>query len=390
MRPGGSVYQYKTVFGTETDSLTITWLSRLGYACLIGLTGYMSYDGVRIFRSDLPFAVQLAFAGVVTLVLGAGLKLLLWRMPRFDIWLLGFTLAGTMPAIFFNFIGFYHKTGEVTIVREQRDDAQDVIRAYNAILLRESGKAGADIESDRQTKLAAAKKDYTDQLTLLERRVSNAGLLVQEEADGVKRSDTTGVIGQGDVARLREADKKRADADFTIDKKALDDDNTAKVDAINGAADAKLAHLKAASDLLDKLTGNNKSGTSSELEHEALTSTTGILDDGVSASDKIADCESLDELEDAARQADKMMDRINGEYTAATGRSLDAKGIKVENGNLFDLSIRGLLHFDFSAWGSLILAMLMDWLDTLIVFGIRRHEADGPAPAPATAPAPGP
>ena len=109
------------------------------------------------------------------------------------------------------------------------------------------------------------------------------------------------------------------------------------------------------------------------LERAALQSDDGILDNGMSSADKVADAETLEELDEAGRGANKLMAQINSEYTGATGRSLDPKGVTVQNGYLFDLAIMGLWHFDIAAWVSLIIAILVDALDTCIVYGMRRN-----------------
>lgn len=371
------VTQYKTVFGTTTDSPVVASLARVGYACAVLMTLYFAYEGFKVIRNDAPLLVQIAFAGVITLVLGTGLKLLLWRRKRFGFDMLLVTLLGASPALIFNFFGFNHVTGERVIVRDERDAAIVIVRSYDTLARREVGTAEAKFEEARRNTIDAANSSHREELVLLERRVSNANLRVVEESEGAKiEPGATGVVGFGERAVDRTAEKRRADADYVIEKKALDDAHTAKIDGINKAADARMARLKKARELLDELSGYEKQdGGDAALEADALlTSADGIVEDKLAPMQQIVEAESLSDLDEAGRRANKTMAQINSEYTAATGESLNPKPIEVKNGNLFDLSVRGLASGDISAWVSLIIAMLLDWLDTCLVFLMRRRE----------------
>lgn len=368
--------QFRTVFGTTTDSRVVATLSKIGYTAAILMTLYFAYEGFKVVRPDVPFVIRCAFAAVVALVLGTGLKLLLWRRKRFDGWMLVLCLLGATPALFFNFIGFYHVTGEKSIVRSEREEAQQTLRAYDGLVRREAGKAESVIEATRRDETGKADAAYREEVALLERRVSNAALLATEEVAGVKREETTGLEGHGDFARQREADKARAEADYKIDLKKLDDDHQAKVDAVNEAADVRMGHLRNAVDLLDDLSGYEKPGENAALEAAALEAPTGVIEDGNSSSDEIAASESLDELDEAGRKANKLMAQVNSEYTSAGLSALDPKPIRVIKGNLFDLSVLGLVNLEVSALVSLFVAVMLDWLDCFIVFLWRRREDD--------------
>jgi hypothetical protein len=287
---------------------------------------------------------------------------------------MGIGLLAALAALSFDFFGLYQHSGIQTILAEEQSRAKEVVNTFNVVARREIGANRGEFEISRRDGLKEARDYYDTQVMLSQRRVASVENIYEDEVQGVPTDITTGRIGRGDVARRRAAELRRAKQADGIDQSRLRSQYEGERDKVTDEFDEKLRHLGLAESLLNQLVDYQ---VATPTERQIQTSS---LSTNVSVIEQIVESDTFDSLESVARRGNGLMSQAALEYKTATGATLNVRDIEVQNGNLFEMSIRGLMSLDIAAFVSLFLAFLFEWLDVVLVFMMRVGEPENLSP----------
>lgn len=363
---------YRTVLGFETHNEFVGRMIEVTYVFVVIAAWFFALSGLSVILTDWGGWMR---ALVATAIVGIAftIKLALFGRRTFPATAAFVACLISLAPFTFDFFGLYQHTGVAQMLADEKGEALVTVNDFNAVGRREVGIARSKIEADLTAAFTSADRKLADDMALFERRKVNAHHLAVDERVGVPSSDTTGVVGAGPVAALRESASRRESDMFAVNKQQAEREAATAKQNAQTTHDAAAAHLDATERLLNQL-----------VAYENVTPVTGraIEDEPApvdSVADDIVEAPSFGALYEVGRHGNGLMAQINSQFRAANvagSPSLDPKDITVEGGNLFDLSVRGLMKGDIAAYVSLFLAFLFEMMDIVVVYFIRRGDEE--------------
>jgi hypothetical protein len=281
-----------------------------------------------------------------------------------------FTIVGASAAFLvavlpwqLDFVGFYAETGYHDSLEREKIAATKVVSDYDVKATDKIAELASKIEADKAEALAAADRYLDEQVGMLQSRISSAKLLVVDEKVGVKTGQTTGIVGAGDQAKIRESELRRAEQELADKKPRIEAEVARRKAAADADAASRLASLVSAKAELDTLVPRAKfdeDGNPFEVKGEDVPEP--VLE-------QIASASTFDELGEAARKANTAMSTVS----SLTGTPV--AGVIVSSDNVFEMSYAALQRGDITAIVCFFMAFLMEIVDILIAYAKRREDA---------------
>lgn len=380
-KDSGKRSRIKTVYGFYTDSVRVGYAMQFLYYGIALIAVASAYWALKEAVSQWPTILIFIAASVVA---GApvGFKLMLYARKEFAGGALLVVLFTSAAAMFFNQVGFYREIGVSTIIETQKLEATETINTFNVVARKAIADAKGVVEQDRADELGKVRQALAEDIALYERRVVNARHTAIDERDGVKSDETSGVAGEGQLAKQQKAASRREADMLGTNKKLAEETAKSSEERVNAKADARIAHLDNAVANLDKLVEHEVASSERKIE-------VGETQKVESASAQIAEAESFKDLVTASRRANGLMAAVASEAKAGVAElSIDVKDVQIVGGNSFELYVLALGEGKVAAWLAFFLGFMFEWLEPLSVYLIRNFlpkedededEGDGPS-----------
>jgi len=212
------------------------------------------------------------------------------------------------------------------------------------------------VESDIEQK-------SNSQLRVLNDRVNKAQQAVTDETKGVRGKSTSGISGVGPRSIELEADLRKEQATVELEKKELDDNKKKEVETTKTTIELEKRtleenHLKE----LDRIKKENENKLNS-------------LNQGIESIENLIGNDGLVLKANKANSFMELADvsvRLNSAINVVSSKlNVEPKYIKFESDNVIQLSFGALIRGDITALICFLLAMLLEIVDTIIVYMVR-------------------
>lgn len=297
-------------------------------------------------------------------------------------------LISLLPTIF-DFVGFYSETSIKSALQSTKFDVlekvnyfdKEVRKSINKQLLQLESETNAiktKIEQEHTSKIkdltektnivtTDLEQQFTSKLKELNDKVNQAEQAFIDETEGVRGKITSGVAGIGPRAKELEADIRKAKAEVEIAKKELETNKLKEIEVSKSNIILEQRELEAIKEReLERVQKEY------ETKKASLEQGIGAIDGLVAVKDgeeglifQVNKAKTFDELADTSIKLNSAINVVSSKL------NVEPQFIKFDTDNVINLSFSALLRGDITAMICFLLALLLEVVDTIIVYMVR-------------------
>jgi hypothetical protein len=272
------------------------------------------------------------------------IKIILYGRKEFTLKMAYLCIAISILPTIFDFIGFYAKTSVRQSLIETKFEVLEKINYFDKDARESITKNIIELDQNFNAQLVQIDKKFNDQKAELSGAVLDAEQTYIDETQGVTGQSTSGKIGVGPKARELEANLRRKQAENKLVIENLDGDKKREISRVTKDYEAEKASLQQGVTTIDELV---KTGKDSGLVVE------------------VTKAQTFDELAET-------LIRLNSSINVISSKlKLEPEYIKFSTENIIQLSFGALLRGEITAVICFALAVLLEIVDTIIVYMIR-------------------
>jgi hypothetical protein len=253
-------------------------------------------------------------------------------------------IAISMLPTIFDFIGFYSETSIRQSLVNTKFEVLEKLNYFD----KEARSAINDniikLDKEHNAALTKVEQDFNAQQSNLAKEVVDAEQTYIDETQGVSGRTTSGKIGVGPKAKELEAEVRKTEASVTLKKKELESNKQREIERLNKDYETKLASYQKGIEAIDALVSseNNK----------------GLIFE-------VNKAKTYDELADTVV---KLNTAVN---TVSSKLDVEPEYVKFSTENVIQLAFGALTRFEITAIICFALALLLEIVDTIIVYMVR-------------------
>jgi hypothetical protein len=254
-----------------------------------------------------------------------------------------------LPTIF-DFIGFYAKTSVRQSLVETKFEVLEKINYFDKEARDSITKNILQLDQNFNAKLVETDQKFNEQKAELNKKVLDAEQTYLDETQGVQGRSTSGRMGVGPKAKELEADWRRKQAETVLSIETLDSNKKREIDRINKDYETEKSSLQQGITVIDELTKTGK-------------------DSGIVI--EVTKAQTFDELAETLIRLNSSINIISSKL------KLEPEYIKFSTENIIQLSFGALMRWEITAVICFALAVLLEIVDTIIVYMVRgnkKHE----------------
>jgi len=297
-------------------------------------------------------------------------------------------IISLLPTIF-DFVGFYSETSVKSALQTTKFEVLEKVNYFDKevrksiskqllLLENETNSIKTKIEQEHTTKLKELNNKINDAAKNLEQqfnsknkhlndKVNDAEQAFIDETEGVRGKVTSGVAGMGPRAKELEADIRKAKAEVDLAKKELENNKEKEIDSYKSNILLEERELES---------NKNKELEKIQKEYETKKAS---LEQGVLAIDGLVSVKDGEEglifSVNKAKTFEELADtsiKLNGAINVVSAKlNTEPQFIKFKTDNVINLSFSALLRGDITAIICFLLAVLLEIVDTIIVYMVR-------------------
>jgi hypothetical protein len=258
-------------------------------------------------------------------------------------------LISLLPTIF-DFVGFYSETSIRSALQTTKFEVLETINYFDKEARSSITKKILKLENEHSTNLTELEKQHNLNLTELKNKINEVEQVFIDETKGVRGGTTSGRAGVGPRALELEADLRKAKADVDIKIKELESNKEKEAIRLQKEYETKLNSLQQGIQAIDSLM------IASE--------------DGEGLVFQVNKSKSFNDLADVSVKLNNAVNIISSKL------DVEPKYVKFETDNVINLSFSALLRGDITAMVCFLLALLLEVVDTIIVYMVRGVKKD--------------
>ena len=379
---------YPTLFGFETKNGTASKFLNFIYIVVMVVAMAFAYHALSLILTDwnagLVFLAALSVVGLPYCI-----KIIMYGRDEFDYNSAALCIAISLLPTIFDFVGFYSETSIKAALQTTKFEVLEKVNYFDKEARKAINKQLISLENDTSSAKTKAEqalitkqkeilteinlaqteseKKTTSELRQIEEKVNVSQQALIDETQGVKGKNTSGVTGIGPRAKELEADVRKAQAEADIFKKEISENKQKELDNLTNTLNLEQKEVEAT--VQKELERIQKEY---EVKKASLDQGIKTIDDLVAVKDgekglvfEANSAKSFDELADVSIRLNNAINIISSKL------SVEPKYIKFETDNVINLSFSALLRGEITAIICLLLALLLEVVDTVIVYMVR-------------------
>jgi hypothetical protein len=224
-----------------------------------------------------------------------------------------------------------------------------------------------EINSKINSSSADVEQQFNSKIKELNSRVNDAEQSFIDEAEGVRGKSTSGVAGVGARAKELQAEIRKVKSEAEISKKELEINKSKEIESYKAnlfmqQKDMETMRAKELEKIQREYNVKKKSLDQGVEAIDALVSVSGA-DEGIIFS--VNRAKTFEELADISIKLNSTINIISSKL------GVDPQFIKFKTDNVINLSFGALLKGDITALVCFLLAILLEIVDTIIVYMVR-------------------
>jgi hypothetical protein len=287
----------------------------------------------------MTFLAALAVVGLPYCI-----KIILYGRKEFTLKMAYLCIAISVLPTIFDFIGFYAKTSVRQALVETKFEVLEKINYFDKEARDSITKNIIQLDQNFNSQLVGTDQKFNEQKAELNKQVLDAEQTYIDETQGVQGRATSGRMGLGPKSKELEAEWRRREAETTLSIDTLDSNKKREIDRITKDYETEKASLEQGIAVIDELTKTGK-------------------DSGIVI--EVAKAQTFDELAETLIRLNSSINIISSKL------KLQPEYIKFSTENIIQLSFGALMRWEITAVICFALAVLLEIVDTVIVYMIR-------------------
>jgi len=375
---------YPTLFGFPTKNGFASKSLNFIYIIVMVVAVAFAYHALSLILTEwnvgLIFMASLAVVGLPYCI-----KIIMYGKEVFEYKMAVLCVLISLLPTIFDFVGFYSETSIKQSLMNKKFEVLETVNYFDKEARSSINKEILSLENITNKKITEETQKYNlnlkeindrlnkvetnieqksnSQIRSLNERVNKAQQAITDETKGVRGKSTSGVAGIGPRTIELEADLRKEQASVELEKKELDDNKRKEIEKIKTSIELEIKTLE---DNHLKEIERIKNEKNSKLQS---------LNEGIEHIDNLV---SKDGLVIEANKAKSFMEladisvKLNSAINVVSSKlNIEPKYIKFESDNVIQLSFGALLRGEITAIICFLLAVLLEIVDTIIVYMVR-------------------
>jgi hypothetical protein len=335
--------KFPTLFGFKTDNKFAANGLNTIYGIVMIVAMAFAYHALSLILVDWnAFLVFLAAIAVVGLPYC--IKIIMYGRKSFTLNIAILCIAISMLPTIFDFIGFYSETSVRQSLVNTKFEVLEKLNYFDKEARSAINNNIIKLNKEHNAALTKVEQDFNAQQSNLAKEVVDAEQNYIDETQGISGRTTSGKIGIGPKAKELEAEVRKTEAVATLKKKELESNKQREIERLNKDYETKLASYQKGIEAIDTLVSseNNK----------------GLIFE-------VNKAKTYDELADTVV---KLNTAVN---TVSSKLDVEPEYVKFSTENVIQLAFGALTRFEITAIICFALALLLEIVDTIIVYMVR-------------------
>lgn len=335
--------KFPTLFGFKTDNKTAANGLNTVYGIVMIVAMAFAYHALSLILVEWnAFLVFLAAVAVVGLPYC--IKIIMYGRKSFTLNIAILCIAISLLPTIFDFIGFYSETSIRQSLVNTKFEVLEKLNYFDKEARSAINNNIIKLDKEHNAALTKVEQDFNAQQSNLAKEVVDAEQTYIDETQGVSGRTTSGKIGVGPKAKELESEVRKTEAVVTLKKKELESNKQREIERLNKDYETKLASYQKGIEAIDTLVSseNNK----------------GLIFE-------VNKAKTYDELADTVV---KLNTAVN---TVSSKLDVEPEYVKFSTENVIQLAFGALTRFEITAIICFALALLLEIVDTIIVYMVR-------------------
>jgi len=343
--------KFPTLFGFKTDNKTAANGLNTIYGIVMIVAMAFAYHALSLilveWNSFLIFLAAIAVVGLPYCI-----KIIMYGRKLFTLNMAILCVAISLLPTIFDFIGFYSETSIRQSLVNTKFEVLEKLNYFDKEARAAINDNIIKLDKEHNAVLTKTDQDFNAQVAILSKEVVDAEQTYIDETQGVSGRITTGKIGVGPKAKELESEVRKTEAAVDLKRKELNANKEREVERLNKDYETKLASYQKGLELIDGLVSpeNNK----------------GLIFE-------VNKAKTYDELADTVVKLNSAVNMVSSKL------DVEPQYVKFSTENVIQLAFGALTRFEITAVICFALALLLEIVDTIIVYmvrGIKNKEED--------------
>jgi hypothetical protein len=343
--------KFPTLFGFKTDNKFAANALNTVYGIVMIVSTAFAYYALSLILVGWPLIIVF-LAALAVVGLPYCIKIILYGRKEFTLKMAYLCIAISILPTIFDFIGFYAKTSVRQSLVETKFEVLEKINYFDKEARESIAKNIIQLDQNFNAQLVEIDKKFNGQKAELSKQVLDAEQTYIDETQGVQGRTTSGRIGVGPRAKELEAEWRRKQAETELAVETLDSNKKREIDRISKDYETEKTSLEQGIAIINDLTKTGK-------------------DSGIVL--EVTKAQTFDDLAETLIRLNSSMNIISSKL------KLDPEYIKFSTENIIQLSFGALMRWEITAVICFALAILLEIVDTIIVYmirGVKRKDDD--------------
>jgi hypothetical protein len=335
--------KFPTLFGFKTDNKAAANGLNTIYGIVMIVAMAFAYHALSLILVDWN-AFLIFLAAVAVVGLPYCIKIIMYGRKSFTLNIAILCIAISMLPTIFDFIGFYSETSIRQSLVNTKFEVLEKLNYFDKEARSAINNNILKLDKEHNAALTKVEQDFNAQQSNLAKEVVDAEQTYIDETQGVSGRTTSGKIGVGPKAKELESEVRKTEAAVTLKKKELESNKQGEIERLNKDYETKLASYQKGIEAIDLLVSseNNK----------------GLIFE-------VNKAKTYDELADTVVKLNTAVNMVSSKL------DVEPEYVKFSTENVIQLAFGALSRFEITAIICFALALLLEIVDTIIVYMVR-------------------
>ena len=335
--------KFPTLFGFKTDNkIAANGLNTI-YGIVMVVAMAFAYHALSLilveWNSFLVFLAAIAVVGLPYCI-----KIIMYGRKLFTLNMAILCIAISLLPTIFDFIGFYSETSIRQSLVNTKFEVLEKLNYFDKEARKAINENIIELDKDYNVKLVQTEKDFNSKKSSLSQEVVDAQQTFIDETQGVSGRSTSGRIGIGPKSKELESEVRKAEARTELERKELEDNKQKEIDRLTKDYETR---YKSYQEGIDAINGLVSSKDNKGLIFE------------------VNRAKTFDELADTVVRLNTSVNMVSSKL------GVEPEYVKFSTENVIQLSFGALTRFEITAVICFCLALLLEIVDTIIVYIVR-------------------
>lgn len=335
---------HPTLFGFSTQNGFAAKSLNFVYVVVMIVAMCFAFHALNLILPDWNSGV-LFLAALAVVGLPYCIKIIMYGKPVFEYKYAVLCIIISLLPTIFDFVGFYSETSIREALLKTKFEVIETVNYFDKDARSAITKRILALEQEQSKLVAEFETRYNKLQKELQGSVVDAEQMYIDETKGIPGRTTSGTAGVGPKAKELEANLRKTQANVELQKKELDNNKNKEQEKLEKDYQSKLQSYQEGITAIDSLVKADRNGNGLIFE--------------------VNKANSFNELADVAVKLNSGINIVSSKL------NVEPKYVKFETDNVIQLSFSALLSGEITALICFALALLLEVVDTIIVYMVR-------------------